>query len=120
MRPYDDLTKAEKDRYMAYLMQRMSMELYSYLFMLFALGVSLLGILLITTITAWGIISGMIFLMISVLMITFGMHIKLQDDKALMIIFDMDRIGFFGIKQEDLNKIKRKTIWVKENGKANK
>lgn len=120
MRTYDNLTKKEQDRYMAYLMQRMSMDLYSYLFLLFSLGVSLLGLLLVSTVTVWGILVGIIFVALSFVMITLGVLQKQKDDKALMLIFNMNKVGFFGIRNEDLNKLKRKVTWVKENGKTNK
>ena len=120
MKTYDDLTKKEQDRYMAYLMQRMSMDLYSYLFFLVSLGVSLLGLLLVSTLTVWGILAGLGFIGLSAIMFVLGYSQKMKDDKSLMLIFNMDRVGFFGVRNEDLNKLRRKVTWVKENGKANK
>ena len=120
MKTYDDLTKKEQDRYMAYLMQRMSMDLYTYLFLLFGLGVSLLGLLLVSTLTVWGVLAGVCFIILSAIMIVFGYLQKMKDDKSLMLIFNMNRVGFFGVRNEDLNKLRRKVTWVKENGKTNK
>jgi len=98
----------------------MSMDLYSYLFLLFSLGVSLLGLLLVSTLTVWGILAGLGFIILSVIMLVLGYSQKMKDDKSLMLIFNMDRVGFFGVRNEDLNKLRRKVTWVKENGKTNK
>ena len=104
MKTYDDLTKAEKEKYHAYLMQKYYLYHHSFLYLLFTLGMCLVGMMLISTAYIWLVIGGFWLQAVAVLMLAMGLMKMNKDTKALMLIFNMKELGFFGIEKECGNK----------------